>query len=94
MKSLKHLMLIASLAVVPALSFAQPMTTPANGATTAPAASLHDAQGKQAATQSQQPSRNGSVYSGDNSGYGAPATGLSQSSAMRFTGKHSPVFGH
>jgi hypothetical protein len=87
-------MLTASLVAMPALSFAQQMTTPTNGATTASAASLHDAQGNQAVTQSQRPSRNSSGYSGESSGYGAPATSSSQSSAMRFVGKHSPVFDH
>lgn len=87
-------MLIASLAAAPALSFAQQMTPPTNGGTTAPAASIHDAQGNRTATQTQQPSRNGSRYDGDSSGYGAPATGSSQSSVTRFAGKHSQLFSH
>jgi hypothetical protein len=94
MKSLKQLMLVASLAAMPALSFAQQMSTPATGATTAAAASLHAAQRDQAATQSQPPSRSNSGYAGDGSGYGAPAAGSSQSSVMHFAGKHSPVFDH
>lgn len=90
-KTLKHVMLIASILAIPTLSFAQQMSPPMNGTTPAPAVSMHDTQNSQPSTQYQQPSRKAS---GDSSGYGAPATGTSQSSMMHFVGKHSRVFDH
>lgn len=93
MKALKHVMLIASFIAIPTISFAQQMNTPTNGATPAPAVSLHDTQNNQPGTQNQQPSHKMSGY-GDSSGYGAPATSFSQSSTMHFAGKNSRLFNH
>ncbi|CAE6814962.1 hypothetical protein R69927_05362 [Paraburkholderia domus] len=93
MKALKHIMLIASVVAIPTLSFAQQMNTPMNDTSTAPAVSMHDTQNNQPSTQSQQPSHKMSGY-GDSSGYGAPASSLSQSSTMHFAGKNSRVFNH
>lgn len=92
MKVLKHLMIIASIAAIPTLSFAQQATTPMNDTATS-AASMHDTQSNQNGAQYQQPSRVNSTR-GDNSGYGAPMSGSSQSSTTRFVGKNSPVFNH
>lgn len=93
MKALKHVMLIASILAIPTLSFAQQTNTPMNDTTTAPAVSMYDTQSNQPHTQYQQPSHKTSGY-GDSSGYGAPAAGSSQSSAMHFVGKNSRVFNH
>lgn len=100
MQSLKQLMLTASLVAsfvaVPTLSFAQSNAQPANGTTTAPAASMPDTSGSRTGVQSQQASNNG-YRLGESSGYGTQATGSSQSSqrlATPLLGKDSPVFRH
>jgi hypothetical protein len=93
MKALKHVMLIASIVAIPTLSFAQQMNAPMNDTTPAPTVSMHDTQNNQPGTQYQQPSHKLSG-SGDSSGYGAPATGFSQSSTMHFAGKSSRMFNH
>lgn len=90
-KALKHIMLVASILAIPALSFAQQMNPPMNDTTSAPAVSMHDTQNNQPGTQYRQPSR---TTSGDSSGYGAPATSFSQSSSMHFTGKNSRTYNH
>jgi hypothetical protein len=93
MKVLRHVMLIASIVAIPTLSFAQPMNTPMNDTATAPAVSMQHTQNNEAGIRYQQSSRNSSGYS-DNSGYGAPGTGSSQSSAVHFVGKNSRLFDH
>lgn len=93
MKVLRHVMLIASIVAIPTLSFAQQMNAPVNGTGTAPAVSMQNTQDNQAGMRYQQSSRNHSGYS-DNSGYGAPTAGSSQSSAVHFVGKNSRLFDH
>lgn len=93
MQSLKQLMIVASIAILPTLSFAQ-----TNADATTPAVSATATHGNQPATASasQQAPRNGSGYR-DNSGYGSSTAGSTQSSvpsATPFIGKHSPVFNH
>ncbi|WCM22142.1 hypothetical protein NDK50_29375 [Paraburkholderia bryophila] len=93
MNSLKQLMIVASIAIVPTLSFAQ-----GNVEANMPAVAAAGTPGNQPATASasQQAPRNGSGYR-DDSGYGSATAGTTQSSvpsATPFIGKHSPVFNH
>lgn len=93
MKVLTHVMLIASIVAIPTLSFAQQINTPLSDTPTVPAMPMQHTQSNEAGTRYQQPSRSSSGYS-DNSGYGAPGTGSSQSSAVHFVGKNSRLFDH
>lgn len=98
MKSLKQLMIVASIAILPTLSFAQPMDAQSNTDANLPAVPAAGTHANQPATASasQQAPRNGSGYR-ENSGYGSSTTGSTQSSvpsATPFIGKHSPVFNH
>ncbi|PQV49117.1 hypothetical protein [Paraburkholderia sp. BL21I4N1] len=98
MKSLKQLMIVASIAILPTLSFAQPVDAQGHTGANLPAVSGFATHANQPATAStsQQALRNGSEY-GDNTGYGSSTAGSTQSSvpsATPFIGKHSPVFNH
>jgi hypothetical protein len=94
MKAFKHVLLVASIVAIPGLSFAQQMNPPTNDTTAQPTVSRPDAStNPTTGAQYLQPSHGSPAY-GDNSGYGAPATGSSQSSTMRFVGKNSRVFDH
>ena len=95
MNTLKHALLIAAMISIPTLSFAQQMSTPSNAQTGN--ATMQATPDRASSTLGQQPANGnagGAPAYQATSGYGAPAYGSTESSPMRFVGKHSRTFDH